>query len=524
MYFPSSSEIKITASAQFGGHLNLDILVPGTDYLNGRGLCGTFDNNPNNDLTHRSGFVDTMPADDVPERFTESWKNNDSTSLFRIVPPETGESYVPQYCRCSNDGKGTVNCSYQGDIMAHALTCPDCQDTTRKSDFTGGGWETLRKKRSASGNAYVDSDEIQKPYDPNDYAVIRMMAIETKSALGERNKLIKKKARWGSIKVISSDDPDFQPPKLSWPTSTGISESQAENYCSTALRQSQLWSHCQDKTQEIQGLIENCKIDLLVADNYIGLEAIVDTFLTICKVELAKNPDNYITSPTGESVVKPEISDDVCNPVCYINGRCDRGRCVCSRGFVGDNCQIKDEPPKLLQIRGSSLCDFNERPCKKLFINAENIQNTATMACKIHEILDDGSVSERASMEEAVFLTLNKLGCVLPDAGIKTENSMGRDEVIGSVADNYIGTEVIVDTFLTICKLELAKNPDNYVTTPTGEIVVKLEISDDVCNPVCFINGRCDRGQCVCNKGFIGDNCQIEDEPPKLLGIRGPCV
>ncbi|PVD18254.1 hypothetical protein C0Q70_20803 [Pomacea canaliculata] len=385
LYFPSSSEIKITASAWLGGFLNLDILVPGTDYLNGRGLCGTFDNNTNNDLTHRSGFVDRMPADDVPEDFTESWKNNDSTSLFRIVPPEMGDSYVPRYCTCSNDGSGAVNCAYQGDIVAHALTCPDCQDTTRKSDFTGGGWETLRKKRSASGNAYVDSDEIQKPYDPNDYA-------------------------------------DFQPPKLSWPTSTGISESQAENYCSTALRQSQLWSHCQDKTQEIQGLIENCKIDLLVADNYIGLEAIVDTFLTICKVELAKNPDNYVTTPSGESVVKPEISDDVCNPVCYINGRCDRGRCVCNRGFIGDNCQIKDEPPKLLQIRGSSLCDFNERPCKKLFINAENIQNTATMACKIHEILDDGSVSERASMEEAVFLTLSKLGCVLPDAGIKTGN------------------------------------------------------------------------------------------------------
>ncbi|PVD18848.1 hypothetical protein C0Q70_21405 [Pomacea canaliculata] len=215
-------------------------------------------------------------------------------------------------------------------------------------------------------------------------------------------------------------DQDFRPPNLSWPTSTGISESQAENYCSNALRQSQLWPHCQDKRQEIEGQTENCKIDILVANNYTSTEAIVEAFQTNCKVELAKDPDNYITTPGGESVLKPEISNDVCNPVCYINGRCDRGQCVCNRGFIGDNCQIKDEPPKLLGLRGSNLCDFNERPCKQIFINAENIQNTATMACKIQEILDDGSVSEQASMEEAVFLTLNKLGCALPDAGIKT--------------------------------------------------------------------------------------------------------
>ncbi|PVD18249.1 hypothetical protein C0Q70_20798 [Pomacea canaliculata] len=300
LYFPSSSEIKITASAEFGGHLNLYISVPGTDYLNGRGLCGTFDNNLNNDLTHRSGFVDRMPADSVPEGFTESWKNDDSTSLFKNAPSGPREPDVdPEYCKCNNDGHGTVNCTYQGDKMKRKLTIFDRQT-------------------------------------------------------------------------------------LSWPTSTGISESQAENYCSTALRQSQLWSHCQDKTQEIQGLIESCKIDILVADNYIGTEVIVDTFLTICKLELAKNPDNYVTTLTGEIVVKPEISDDVCNPLCFINGRCDRGHCVCNRGFIGDNCQIKDEPPKLSHPR------------------------------------DDGSVSERASMEEAVFLTINKLGCFLPDAGIKT--------------------------------------------------------------------------------------------------------
>ncbi|PVD18264.1 hypothetical protein C0Q70_20813 [Pomacea canaliculata] len=377
LYFPSGSEIRVTASALYGGHLNLDLSVPGSDFPHGRGLCGTFDNNANNELTHRNGFVDKMPANNVPVKFTESWKIDNRTSLFDIIPPSSGNSSVPLHCICGKNGDN-VTCTYKTNIIK--LQCRNCR-VAQKCCFVG--WQPTSGKRSANGGLYIDSDEVNSVYDPSRYA-------------------------------------DFQPATLSWPTPTGINESQAENYCSTALRQSQLWSHCQDKTQEIQGLIENCKIDIQMADKYTGLEPIVDAFMTICQLELAKDPDNYVSTPNGESILMPAISDDVCNPVCFINGHCNKGNCVCNKGFIGDNCQIKDEPPTLSGIRGSSLCDFNEKPCRKIFIDATNIQNTETMACKVQEIMNDGSVSESFSKEEAVFLTLNKLGCSLPDAGIKT--------------------------------------------------------------------------------------------------------
>ncbi|XP_025079699.1 von Willebrand factor D and EGF domain-containing protein-like [Pomacea canaliculata] len=109
LYFPSSSQITINTSS---GHLSLNISVPGTDYMDGRGLCGTFDNNPTNELTHRSGFVDKMPSDGVPESFTESWKNDDRSSLFQSLPQSLGDSYAPDYCWCSEDDF-TVNCNYR---------------------------------------------------------------------------------------------------------------------------------------------------------------------------------------------------------------------------------------------------------------------------------------------------------------------------------------------------------------------------------------------------------------------------
>ncbi|XP_025078822.1 von Willebrand factor D and EGF domain-containing protein-like [Pomacea canaliculata] len=104
------------------------------------------------------------------------------------------------------------------------------------------------------------------------------------------------------------------------------------------------------------------------------------------------------------------------------------------------------------RIRGSGFCDFNERPCKQVFINAENIQNTATMACKIQEILDDGSVSERASMEEAVFLTINKLGCFLPDAGIKTEKSIKRFNITVTIDGHRYSNAVNMTVYDSSCQ------------------------------------------------------------------------
>ncbi|XP_025079698.1 uncharacterized protein LOC112555480 [Pomacea canaliculata] len=409
LYFPSGSEIRVTASALYGGHLNLDLSVPGSDFPHGRGLCGTFDNNANNELTHRNGFVDKMPANNVPVKFTESWKIDNRTSLFDIIPPSSGNSSVPLHCICGKNGDN-VTCTYKTNIIK--LQCRNCR-VAQKCCFVG--WQPTSGKRSANGGLYIDSDEVNSVYDPSRYA-------------------------------------DFQPATLSWPTPTGINESQAENYCSTALRQSQLWSHCQDKTQEIQGLIENCKIDIQMADKYTGLEPIVDAFMTICQLELAKDPDNYVSTPNGESILMPAISDDVCNPVCFINGHCNKGNCVCNKGFIGDNCQIKDEPPTLSGIRGSSLCDFNEKPCRKIFIDATNIQNTETMACKVQEIMNDGSVSESFSKEEAVFLTLNKLGCSLPDAGIKTEKSIKRFYITATIDGHRYSNAVNMTVYDSSCQ------------------------------------------------------------------------
>nr|KAG5697578.1 hypothetical protein BaRGS_019799 [Batillaria attramentaria] len=94
-----------------------------------------------------------------------------------------------------------------------------------------------------------------------------------------------------------------------------------------------------------------------LGDNFDGVDSMIESFTTACQVELAKDPDNYVTNPeTGKSVMKPEISTDICSTICDLHGRCDRGTCVCDQGFTGDNCQLPaNQPPVLHRVRGPTV-------------------------------------------------------------------------------------------------------------------------------------------------------------------------
>jgi hypothetical protein len=48
------------------------VTAPESDFGATAGLCGTFDNNRNNDLQHNSGHVETFNY--LPHAFIESWR------------------------------------------------------------------------------------------------------------------------------------------------------------------------------------------------------------------------------------------------------------------------------------------------------------------------------------------------------------------------------------------------------------------------------------------------------------------
>ncbi|KAK7485460.1 hypothetical protein BaRGS_00023270 [Batillaria attramentaria] len=426
---PSGSEVTVKAFSNYGGHFNVHLVIPSVDKGKGQGLCGTFDGDRTNDFTHRDGTVDSQCSSYcTPQAFTESWKNGHSTSLFRMVPPAVDEEYTTKYCQCQN-GTLQINCTARGHINNPA-PCPTC--IARPFPEWNGTWEwTTNGRRSLDdeGAVYADTDEIATTFDPDDYTA-------------------------------------FVPATPSWPTPSGITEWQAEARCRQALQGSQLWSHCHGQTEHTGNTIDNCKEDILFGDSYDSLESLVDSFTSDCQAELAKDPDNYVTNAEGETVMKPEISTDVCSTTCLQHGRCQRGLCLCSAGYTGDTCQlVAGQGPQLLRIRGrSEFCDVNVKPCRRVFIDADNIEMTETMACKVQEILPNGTISSEVSIEEAMFMSGTKLMCYLPDSRVKSDRSVAKFRISATLDGSVYGNELNLTVYDSIClncsKAGCVKLPD----------------------------------------------------------------
>ncbi|PVD18852.1 hypothetical protein C0Q70_21409 [Pomacea canaliculata] len=369
---PSSTEVKVTA-ADYG--LDVHLLAPPVDSGEARGLCGTFDGNPNNEFTHRDGHVDPVchycPR---PDSFTDSWRNNRSTSLFESLPVKVSDNYEASYCTCDKGTNNDViaNCASRGAIPNTVMKCQACSNITNLAPIFGGnigGWT----RRSAP--AYNDVDEPDPRFNPEDHK-------------------------------------DFQPGNPTWPTPSGITQQQAHTKCLETLHGSQIWTHCQGSQDIVDTYLQNCVADTL---------GILSSFTTECQMELSRDPNNYVTSPDGKLMMKPEISTDICSAICLRHGRCNRGQCICDTGYEGDNCHLlAGVGPQLARVRSSNVCDINERPCRKVFIDATNIALTDQLMCRVQEVLPDGSVSHDAFIQEGHFLSSGRLACALPDARIKS--------------------------------------------------------------------------------------------------------
>ncbi|KAK7484264.1 hypothetical protein BaRGS_00024513 [Batillaria attramentaria] len=327
VYLPSGSEVLVKGRNGGGAqhwYLDVELKVPAMDRGHGRGICGTFDDDNANEFTHRDGHVDTMCNKCEPRLFTESWSNN-MTSLFKTRPPPLNAFYFKRFCQCDEaNSRACNNCEDQAGKVGFGQF-NDTPGETDKDDqlaFLTGVFHdtnaTTQRRRQIATSTYVDVDESSDAYDPDDYR-------------------------------------DFEPKVVTWAMPRNITEAEAKRTCRQKLESAAIWPHCRGKlAQKAETRIANCVEDVKIGDTFDAMDSMIESFTTACQVELAKDPSNYQTNPaTGKSVMKPEISTDICSTNCELHGHCDRGRCVCDQGFTGDNCQLPvNQPPVLYRVRG----------------------------------------------------------------------------------------------------------------------------------------------------------------------------
>ncbi|XP_076435756.1 von Willebrand factor D and EGF domain-containing protein-like [Babylonia areolata] len=342
---PSGRSVKV--DVERGWHATT-LTVPASDQTQGgKGVCGTPGGNAAAQFKHRNGYADPNPCGSsrynlfwhrmnhgcIPVNFLESWKNSQSTSLFydnvASHPPSSGTP-APTNCQCDvTSGHAHSNCT--APTTPPSQTCTgQCQNVTSQvPPWITSHWQPASGKRDVLTGLYLDTDEPDPPVN-----------LTRTSPSG-----------WNAT----------------WPTPSGIREVDARLHCDRALFGSQFFSHCRHLTHLLDFSLDSC------------------IWTSCCQFELMQDSSSYVTDSQGKMVLREQVTE-VCGVGCLRHGRCVRGQCVCEAGFTGVNCQlVSGRGPQLSRIRTSSTCDVKQRPCRKIYIDAENFEAGDNLLCKLQE-------------------------------------------------------------------------------------------------------------------------------------------
>jgi len=404
IYLPSGMEVKIDAHT---GHLDVTLTSPSSHHEQSRGLCGTNDGHKTNEFTHPDGKVDQVCRDGerrcIPVDFLESWRAPSRTSMFENVPTAVPDEPLVRYCACDDPTK-TINCTVRGDIEERDTACHGCPDVTRSLKplaLLGGGWT----KRDVS---FVDVDVEDTPY-------------------------------------VHKDLPDIDP-AMPWPSDNGMTEAQAKDACEKAVQKAQLYSVCQGRGNLLEMSVIDCMADILFSGTLDFLDSVTSQFTSECMTSLASDPNSFISSVGGRSIMKPQYA--VCHDGCMEHGKCVSGQCVCEAGWSGKQCHIKaGQGVSVDSVRGGPLCDLQTRPCEKVFLDVANLDLTQDLTCRVQLVEANGTPVGRPVTTEGTALSAHRIACDVP----KTVFSSQKYAISASNDGRLYGNSLTLEVYDSSC-------------------------------------------------------------------------
>ncbi|CAH1259106.1 VWDE [Branchiostoma lanceolatum] len=458
VYFPTGSWMKITFVGGLRQAMNVYI-YPSTDDFNDKtvGLCGTFDGDKENDgLRSDMSTTDTIRDGAVISHtaFVNSWKIPEGQTLVEgVLPPAPLPMDERLYCTCNDDPVlgSTVICD-----STLAYNCRWEDEKRRAGVRPVADQQNARKRRSTSYNDEVYDDD--------------MFAFDFDDSL-----------------------PTVPPP--SWPAPNGMTEAEARAYCEDALLNSPAGAVCSSAMEgsaDIEGAVDGCVADIQATGDTSWADVAVTTMEESCSDILYKNTSFWTKNnnetnngTTNGTLAAPSFFFDTvsCPGNCSQQGVCEKGKCVCEKGFEGPSCSIEtDKPPDAFFIPKGGLCDINTRPCERTPVIGQNFMESENLTCSLQSATVDENgvqVVDGNITVEAEFENFARVVCPLPRSRVRRSAAAGHrttaEATLVSISNDGVrfSPPVLLITYDAVCQ-------DCNVT---GFCVLR--------NNTCQIDGRC---------------------------------
>ncbi|CAH1259103.1 VWDE [Branchiostoma lanceolatum] len=458
VYFPTGSWMKITLSGNNKQYMNVYI-YPSTDDFNNKtvGLCGTFDGDKENDGQHSGTTATDVVGDGAVishTAFVNSWKLPEGQTLVEgVLPPAPLPLDERLYCTCKDDpalGQTVVcdstlayNCRWEDEKnQAGVKPVPDQQNA--------------RKRRSTSYHDEVYDDD--------------MFAFDFDDSL-----------------------PIVTPP--SWPAPNGMTEVEARACCENALLNSPAGAVCSsamEGSSDLEGTVEGCVADIQATGDTSWADVAVTTMEESCSDILYKNTSFWTNNnnetnngTTNGTLAAPSFFFETvsCPGNCSQRGVCEKGKCVCEKGFEGPSCSIEtDKPPDAFFIPKDGLCDISTRPCERTPVIGQNFLESQNLTCSLQPATVDENgvhVLDGNITVEAEFENFARVVCPLPRSRVRRSAAAGHrttaEATLVSISNDGVrfSPPVLLITYDAVCQ----------ECNATGYCVLK--------NNSCEIDGTC---------------------------------
>ncbi|VFV41775.1 Hypothetical predicted protein, partial [Lynx pardinus] len=472
-YIPDSIQIWFSSGAFIRADLSewgmsLTIRAPSLDYRNTLGLCGTFDENPENDFHNKNGTKISSTFNDCVA-FINEWSLSEGKSMFDTMPISPPSPGKQSYCSCS-----LTNSLYPSDHL-DSVSQPEivsgCRDLKHvkfsflipELDVTSEYINSEALTRGINEYAFEESNLNFFPQEKKHVNLTKLdLDLQTHPGnekqetpntsdngkqtqdQGSRSQEMRwdPQNRWKrqninyeflpmfALRSLSQSDLEeftyFFPEDHSedvhqefvptWPTPSGLTEYSTLALCQQTLGNSSIGRHCLAFLgKSLDSAIDMCIKDVLLKDDLSWTEAAVALLENECERRILEE-GKYNTEEYGKSI-EDVLSVLKCPNLCSGNGQCMEWGCVCSPGFSSYDCSDShDKAPEIIGLGNAGFCNIQKYNCMTVRVFGQGFKELPSTKCEVTKLQYNSSkwVLGKAVYTHIVFQNSRTIDCQLP--------------------------------------------------------------------------------------------------------------
>ncbi|XP_019489258.1 PREDICTED: von Willebrand factor D and EGF domain-containing protein, partial [Hipposideros armiger] len=467
IWFSSGAFIRADLS-EWG--MSLTVRAPSLDYRNTLGLCGTFDENPENDFHDKNGIKIDQTFNNCVA-FINEWRILPGKSMFDTTPISRPSPGKPSYCSCSCDTASLYPSSHHLDSVSQPDIVSGCKDLKHvqfsslipELDVTS---EYINSEALDRGRKKHTSQEENNPiFFPQENKHVNLTKLDfnlQKHPENEKQDAPKtldngthtqnqvshsqetgwhRQTRWKrqnfyeflplfAFQSLSQSNveefpyffpedhtedvrPEFVP---MWPTPSGLTEDSTLSLCQQTLANSSIGRHCLAFLgKRLASVTDMCIKDVLLKDDLTWAEAGVALLENECERRILEE-GKYNTEEYGKSI------EDIllvlkCPNLCSGNGQCVHWGCMCSPGFSSYDCsESHDKTPEIMDLENAGFCNIRKYNCMMVRVFGQGFKESPSFKCEVTKLQYHSSkwVLGEAVYVPTVFQNSRTVDCQLP--------------------------------------------------------------------------------------------------------------